>query len=60
MVLQWSDEKILTILSTIHNAELVIVESRKSITKQKPWVVVDYNRYMGGGVKSDQYLSYCP
>ncbi|GBO44500.1 PiggyBac transposable element-derived protein 4, partial [Araneus ventricosus] len=36
MVLQWRDKKTLTMLSTIHNAELVSVESRKSTTKQKP------------------------
>ncbi|GBL99483.1 PiggyBac transposable element-derived protein 4 [Araneus ventricosus] len=47
-------------LSTIHNAELVSVESRKSTTKQKPKVVVDYNRSTGGVDKSDQCLSYYP
>ncbi|GBO32676.1 hypothetical protein AVEN_252033-1, partial [Araneus ventricosus] len=52
MVLQWRDKKTLTMLSTIHNAELVSVESRKSTTKQKPKVVVDYNRSMGGVDKS--------
>ncbi|KAF8763526.1 PiggyBac transposable element-derived protein like [Argiope bruennichi] len=59
MVLQWKDKKVLTMLSTIHNAALVSVESKISTTtKQKPKVVVDYNRSMGGVDKSDQCLAY--
>ncbi|GBM24864.1 PiggyBac transposable element-derived protein 4 [Araneus ventricosus] len=60
MVLQWGDKKTVTMLSTIHNAELISVESRKSTTKQKPKVVVHYNISMGGVDKSDQCLSYYP
>ncbi|GBO46228.1 PiggyBac transposable element-derived protein 4 [Araneus ventricosus] len=60
MVLQWRDKKTLIMLSTTHNAELVSVESRKSTTKQKLKVVVDYNRSMGGVDKSDQCLLYYP
>ena len=56
MVLKWKDKKDVTLLSTIHNAEMVDVTTRKG-TIQKPKLVMDYNNTMGG---VDQHLSCYP
>ena len=59
MVLKWKDKKDLTLLSTIHNAEMVDVTTRKG-TIQKPKLVMDYNNTMGGVDGVDQHLSCYP
>ena len=59
MVLKWKDKKDVTLLSTIHNAEMVDVTTRKG-TIQKPKLVMDYNNTMGGVDRMDQHLSCYP
>ena len=59
MALRWRDKKCVQMLSTIHDATTVEVESRGK-TKQKPKVCVDYNDRMGGVDLSDAYLASYP
>ena len=62
---QWIDNKVVTMLSTINNAkEYVAVDCKVKVNgKQEkvqikiPYVVEQYNAYMNGVVKSDQILS---
>ena len=63
-IIQWMDKRPVTVLTTIHEADLVpqTRRTRRSTTGQevvnKPIAVVDYNKSMGGVDKSDQFLSY--
>ena len=45
--IRWKDKKDVSLLSTIHNAEMVEVE-RRGVTTEKPKAVMDYNNTMGG------------
>lgn len=60
MALQWRDKKLVTLLSTVHDATMTEVVNRKKEKVSKPAVVIDYNHTMGGVDKSDQMLSYYP
>ncbi|XP_040067201.1 piggyBac transposable element-derived protein 4-like [Ixodes scapularis] len=60
MALQWRDKKLVTLLSTVHDATMTEMVNSKKETVSKPAVVIDYNYTMGGVEKSDQMLSYYP
>ena len=65
MVLAWSDNKIVRMLSTFHHNTMGSVSVwRKSVggrvTVKKPQCVLDYNNKMNGVDKLDQNLSYYP
>lgn len=64
MVLKWMDKRPVTMLSTHHNDSMV---SKQRQTRhepggteiiQKPAIVEQYNKFMGGVDKCDQLLSY--
>ena len=64
IALQWMDKRLVTMISTVHNDDMV---SKRRRTKhatggqeeiEKPKMVEEYNSYMGGVDKSDQLLSY--
>nr|KAF6366549.1 hypothetical protein mPipKuh1_009947 [Pipistrellus kuhlii] len=47
MVLKWKDKKDVLMLSSIHNDEKTMIEKRGR-RQEKPNVVLDYNKNMGG------------
>lgn len=54
----WKDKREVKMVSSIHNAKMDwTTNSRKEKTK-KPISVIDYNKYMKGVDRADQYLSY--
>lgn len=55
--MKWADKKPLCLLSTIHNADMAVVQTRTE-EKKKPQLVLDYNHSMGGVDTADQCLSY--
>lgn len=57
--LAWKDRRVVTMLSTMHNPEIIETEKRSYKTgelKKKPNVVVDYNIHMGGVDLGDQLI----
>ena len=62
---QWIDNKVVTMLSTIDNVNQYVAVDRKvkvngkweKVEVKKPYVVERYNAYMNGVDKSDQILS---
>jgi hypothetical protein len=55
-VTSWKDVKLVTTVSTYHNAD--VVEGRRAgVTVMKPVVVEEYNSFMGGVDMKDQKLS---
>ena len=59
LALKWKDKKDVSLLSSIHNAEMVDVATRTGNIK-KPKVVMDYNNTMGGVDRVDQHLATYP
>ena len=63
-VVQWHDKRVVSILTTVHDASPVSVERRSRHASggreevEKPQAVVEYNKYMGGVDRGDQLLSY--
>ena len=62
--LQWQDKRLVTMLSTIHNDDMISKRQRTRLAAggreeiQKPVMIEEYNTHMGGVDKSDQLLSY--
>lgn len=65
LALQWKDNKLVIMLTTIHNANDHIFVKRKekhegnweSVEIKQPKVISEYNSFMNGVDKSDQILS---
>ncbi|XP_068618055.1 piggyBac transposable element-derived protein 4-like [Battus philenor] len=58
-----SKTKSIQMISTIHNATLTNIQRKcrkTNYTIKKPESVLDYNKYMKGVDRADQYLSYYP
>ena len=60
MVLKWKDKKDVHMLSTCHNetAETGRVEWATGAAVRKSKVIIDYNKYMGGVDRSNQFMPY--
>ncbi|GFV41282.1 piggyBac transposable element-derived protein 4 [Trichonephila clavipes] len=56
LILKWKDKKDVSLISTIHNSEVIAVRSSRE-EKLKPKIVVDYNDTMGGVDRADQNLA---
>ena len=62
--LQWTDKRMITMLTNIHDDQMIEKRRRSRFSKdgsetvRKPLAVDKYNTYMGGTDKSDQLLSY--
>ena len=54
----WKDKREVFLIFSIHNNECVDVPQRKDEIISKPIMIIQYNTYMGGVDKCDQYLSY--
>ena len=65
MVLAWRDKRVVKVISTMHNDEIVNVHvwqhgQREHVAMQKPKCVVDYNKSMNAVDLMDQMLAYYP
>ena len=64
IAIKWSDKRVVTALTTIHDASDVEVERRNRNAAggrevvHKPLAIAEYNKYMGGVDHADQLLSY--
>lgn len=64
LALQWKDKRVVTMLSMMHDASMVQKQRRSRHAPggienvMKPTMIEEYNKHMGGVVKSDQLLSY--
>ena len=58
MLLKWKDKKDVCVLSTMHDASMMSVRSRRGQEKEKPKAVADYNMNMGGVDLSDNLLCH--
>ena len=62
--LQWKDKRLISMISSIHNDEIISKRRRTRLVTggreeiRKPVMIDEYNKYMGGVDKSDQLLSY--
>lgn len=64
LVLAWKDKRIVTLLSTCNEADLISVDRRvrggELVSIQKPKIVIDYTKNMRGVDRADQYAApYC-
>ncbi len=53
----WRDTHVVNMISTIHDSTMVDVLRRNEV-KRKPICIFQYNMFMKGVDKADQYLSY--
>jgi len=61
MVQVWRDKRLVRLISTIHGATIVNTEQKDGKTNmkiKKPYADVQYNKFMKGVDRADQYLSY--
>ncbi|GFV21086.1 piggyBac transposable element-derived protein 4 [Trichonephila clavipes] len=58
-VMKWMDKKAVCLISTIHNPEMVQVQSHKNEIRRKPKAVMEYNT-MGGVDRLDKHLTNYP
>lgn len=57
----WQHKRTVRMISTIHSATMVESENMDWATKEKIWKpisIIDYNKFMKGVDRADQYLSY--
>lgn len=59
MVLSWRDKKVVTLVSTEHDATMTKVASKRGQETEKPECVVQYNKFMKGVDQLDQNVQYC-
>ena len=64
LAVKWSDKRIVTILTTIHDGSSISVQRRSKgapdghVTIQKPKAVIEYNKFMGGVDLADHYYGF--
>ena len=62
--LKWMDKRVVNMLSTHHDADMIDKERRTRARAsgieviKKPRMIEDYNQHMGGIDKSDQQVKY--
>jgi len=54
----WRDTRVVNMISTIHDSTMVDVPQRIEEVKKKPICIFQYNMFMKGVNRADQYLSY--
>ena len=58
ILISYQDKRLITMISTLHTADLIETTSRRTgVAKKKPKCVIDYNTHMNGVDTADQYLS---
>jgi len=61
MVQVWKDKRLVRMISTIHDATVVSTgrkDRKTNMEIQKPYAIIQYNKFMKGVDRADQYLSY--
>ena len=61
MVQVWKDKRLVRMISTIHDATIVNSgrkDRKTSMEIKKPYSIIQYNKFMMGVDRADQYLSY--
>ena len=61
MVQVWKDKRLVRMISTIHDAKIVNTgrkDGKTNMEMKKPYAVVQYNKFMKGIDRADQYLSF--
>ena len=61
MVQVWKDKRLVRMISSIHDTTIVKTgqkDRKTNVEIKKPYVVVQYNKFMKGVDRADQYLSY--
>ncbi|XP_053977063.1 piggyBac transposable element-derived protein 4-like [Hylaeus volcanicus] len=62
LLLAWKDKEVITMLSTLHSSEMESVNSRVHggviVRKQKPRMIIEYDKHMGCADKIDHSNSY--
>ncbi|GFW12656.1 piggyBac transposable element-derived protein 4 [Trichonephila clavipes] len=59
-VMKWMNKKAVCLISTIHNPEMVQVQSHKNEIRRKYKAVMKYNNTMGGVDRLDKHLTNYP
>lgn len=54
----WKDKREVRMVSTLHQATIERQESKRGGSVKKPSCILEYNKYMKGVDRADQYLSY--
>ena len=57
----WKDKRLVRMVSTIHEATIVNTgwkDRKTNMEIQKPYAVVQFNKFLKGADRADQYLSY--
>jgi hypothetical protein len=55
----WKDKREVCMISTIYNGTIGKVTNRFGERIKKANLVIQYNKFMNGVNRADQYLSYC-
>ena len=58
VAVQWKDKHDVYTVSAIHGSEIELVERQNNDLVEKPRIICQYNNYMNGLDKCDQYLNY--
>jgi len=61
MVQVWKDKRLVRMISTIHEATIVntgLKDRKTNIEIKKPYAFVQYNKFMKGTDRAEQYLSF--
>lgn len=60
MIGKWRDKRDVVYISTEHVNTVVTYRDKRATEKSKPQAILQYNKFMGGVDRQDQYLSYYP
>jgi len=60
VLISFRDKSLITMISTLHTADIIETSRRSGVVKKKPKCVIDYNTHMHGVDTADQYLSHYP
>jgi len=61
MVQVWKDKRLVQMISTIHDATVISTgrkDRKTNMEIKKPYAVIQYNKFMKGVDRADEYLSY--
>ncbi|KAG8237158.1 hypothetical protein J437_LFUL011207 [Ladona fulva] len=59
-VLKWKDKRDILMISSEHGEKFTSVKSRRGTEREKPNIILEYNKYIGGIDNLNQMLAYYP